>query len=1751
MESLLNYQYDVSERIGKAKINFKKSPKDRLTKDYIESKLETLEQLWLEFRNSHKELMQIVGIDELKGSKYMSEEIYDSTEEEFTEYKCELKRKLALFNASMSQATAGSVSVNENVKCNLVKLPKITIPSFSGKYTEWVTFRDLFMSMIHNNESLDDVQKLQYLKGYLNGEAEQLIRYIPVTGCNYAQCWRQLEERYSNKKYLSHSILKRLLSQKNATSENAAFLKDLIDTSSDCLNALSNLGIDVKSWDIIIIHLLSLKLDAETRKQWELNVTANVKSDELPTFAQFREFITGRYRALEFIDPKPSYRPAIPNVRPANSQVNYQKTLHVTEVTKMSCEYCNEDHKLCFCKGFACLDYDAKHEFVSNNRLCFNCLGNNHSVRFCQKATKCQICSRRHHSLLHPKGNLASPEKSGNLVHTVVADEETSGAGGGNTDNLEDCAPVANHMACCAKVQTNKQILLATALVNVEAKSGEYQEVRALLDQGSQASFVTESTVQGLGLKKIPVNGRISGLGGDKSGMTSKSMVILRVKSRLEPEFQIETKAYVLQNVTSLIPGKRMRAPEWIETHQLYLADPTYNTPNKIDILLGADVYCQVLKEGLLRGPAGTPVAQCTTLGWILSGQANTESEGDETVKVLHSFVDDNEVIKRFWELESEPTSTSAKILSEEELKCEEIFATTTTRNSEGRYVVRLPFREENPSCKYGDSREIAVKRLKAIERKLNKNADLKRKYNEVINEYLQLGHMELVPDNDEKREVSVYLPHHAVIREDKSTTKLRVVFDASCKNTRGVSLNDTLLIGPKLQPELRHLIMRWRIYPVCLIGDIVKMYRMVRVADEDTDYQRIVWRDNSEQEIRDYRLLTVTFGTASGPYLAVKALNQVALDHAEQYPLAAERVPKEFYMDDLMTGCETIEEGIKIYKEMTGLLNKAGFTLQKWSSNKEELLRKIDHKINEKAQDESKNVEIKNENIVKILGLTWDRKQDEFRYSVTLPPLNEPVTKRKIISDVARLFDPLGWIAPCVITGKIFIQRLWISGVQWDEEAPEEIKRDWLTYREQLPALTEFRIPRWLHTQFDDLVVELHGFCDASNVAYAATVYLRSINRKGEIRSHLIGAKTRVAPVKQVSIPRLELCGAVLLSKLLVEIAEVLDVPNNNIKAWTDSTVVLAWLNKHPCTWKTFVANRVSEILTVFDASHWSHVPTKENPADCASRGLRPSELENHTLWKNGPSFLQCETIPYTKLKNNSTQEEKSVKVHVGLIQESLFDRFSSFKKMLRVMAYCRRFITHHKLAQGEYSKRLNKWEIDEALITCLKVAQVTAFERDISEIKRVGQIKTKSSSILPLTPFLDGQNLLRVGGRLAHCHEEEIMKHPILLPHNSHLSKLIIANAHEKTYHGGPQLMLNFIRSAYWILGAKNLVKRHVRKCVKCIRYKADQTNQLMGSLPAVRVTPARPFSRSGVDYAGPISLRTTKGRGHRAYKGYICLFICMVTKAIHLEVVSDLSSRGFLEAFKRFVARRGHCYELYSDNGTNFVGAAKELKELFDIEKSTQAQEISESLASQCTTWHFIPARAPNFGGLWEAGIRSTKFHIKRVIGEATLTYEEMSTLLSQIEACLNSRPISVVSNEIGDPSPLTPGHFLIGEPLVTIPETNYETSTLSTLKRWQLTQRMLQNFWRRWSNEYLSQQLQRYKWTHKLPEPQIGDVVLIKEDDLPPSKWLLGRIERKHPGLDNITRVVTLKCKNSLIKRPTSKLCVLPVSRDVDG
>ncbi|XP_059056144.1 uncharacterized protein LOC131850012 [Achroia grisella] len=1725
MANLIKTQIELHKQLDKALKNFKKTPKARLTETYAQVKLELLEDLWNNFKQNHQILMITTEIN-IHESDYIKNEIYDLTEDIFTAAKCEMKEILKTFCSpnptSDSNQTTSSQSKAPTAMTPELKLPHINIPVFTGKYSEWIPFHDLFVSLIHRNSALMDVQKLHYLKSSLSGEAATLLKHIPISEANYEDAWVILQKRYNNKRFIVTSILKRLLSQKSLSTESAGTIKNLLDTTNECLSALNNIGVYTLSWDAILVHLTVTKLDPESIRLWEQQISLEDDGNSLPTFKQLCSYLESRFRTLEMLEStKTMSRPS-----------TRQNTFHTT--FKSSCKYCHGNHFIYQCKEFAHLTYTDRKRFVEQNRLCYNCLIPYHTVDKCKQRSTCRRCGKKHHSLIHPEGN--------------TSDHLSPDAGGSShiRDNRQAevaTTPVEHNVAAhYADQEMTKNVLLATALVKIHTTNGTTYSLRALIDPGSEGSFITESAAQFLGLKKTTVRCTINGLGdNDKASLTSTSMVTFVAQSRYDSNFTVPVQAFVLKSITRALPAQRIREQNWLHLHNLDLADPYFDTPGKVDILLSAEIYSEILKEGLRKGPRGTIIAQNTYLGWILLGRLHNE-ETIQSYKIttsMHLTIEDN-LLQKFWEMESD--SKHEKILTEEESRCEKMYEETYTRDKSGRFIVRLPFKEANPPCQYGSSRDIAEGRLIQLEKRFTKDSDLMKQYSHVMKEYLNLDFMEeIVEEHDRQIPTAVYIPHHAVINPKKTT--VRVVMDASCKYKNGTSLNDSLMVGPRLQPDLRHIILRWRYHKICLVADITKMYLQIKVDEASSNYQRLLWRNNSTEDIKHYRMTRVTFGTASAPYLATKTLHQLAKEETNKYPLASKITTTDFYMDDLLSGADTIETAKKIYDEMNGLMAAGKFQLQKWNTNDTELLSYM-----RKADDEVTELEFQLEGTIKTLGIVWDRTKDEFQYSVDIPDISSPVTKRSIARDVAKLFDPMGWLAPVIIIGKIFLQKLWLTGVTWDQEVPSDLAYNWLKFREELHCLSDITVERWLNTTSLDTKLELYGFSDASTVAYGAVVYARVTDSTHKIHIHLISARTKVAPVKTISLPRLELCGAVLLTRLLIEIAEHLNVPRQHIYAYTDSNVVLSWLQKHPSTWKTFVANRTSEIITSLPGHHWFHVPSKENPADLASRGVTASKLKKETLWWKGPEWLRRDTIPHMitlpDLKEGEI-EQRPVKVFTTQIENNfseIFTRFSTVTRLQRVIALCKRF---GQIRINKFPKYVTAEELDNALKACILICQQEEFSKDIASIKDSKAVK-QYSNLRSLSPFLDKNGILRVGGRLRHANIPEEAKHQIILPDCHYLSKLIIANAHKKTLHGGPTLMLSFLRQNYWILGVKRMIKQEVHRCVICARHRATIGTQLMADLPPQRVTPTRPFLHSGVDFAGPVDLRISKGRGCKTSKGYLCIFICMATKAIHIEIVSSLESVDFIAAFKRFTARRGHCRHMWSDNATNFIAGNKELRALLKEQLRAVNGEILDMLARDGTEWHNIPPNAPHFGGIWEASVRSIKFHLKRILGNTTLTYEEMATVTAQVEACLNSRPISPISDDINDLQPLTPGHFLIGVPPIIVPERSYITDNINRLNRWQLVQRMVQHFWDRWTREYLSRLQQRPKWTKRHNNDiKIGDLVIVKDENLPPGKWSLARIIDVHPGDDGLIRVVSLRCRNSVIKRPLIKICRLPI------
>ncbi|XP_028982253.1 uncharacterized protein LOC114841439 [Diachasma alloeum] len=649
-------------------------------------------------------------------------------------------------------------------------------------------------------------------------------------------------------------------------------------------------------------------------------------------------------------------------------------------------------------------------------------------------------------------------------------------------------------------------------------------------------------------------------------------------------------------------------------------------------------------------------------------------------------------------------------------------------------------------------------------------------------------------------------------------------------------------------------------------------------------------------------------------------------------------------------------EELLRTAHQVTQLCLSGGFPLTKWHSNSPALLTSLQP---DSTSQEQRFIE---DSLTKILGVSWHPGTDNFKFSVTQPETSS-ITKRIILSETAQLFDPLGFLAPVVIRAKILLQALWIEKLGWDEPVSQTTAQRWSQFREELTQLSEITIPRWLGL-LTDSVVEVHGFSDASQVAMSAVIYLKVLN-KGKSQLTLVCSKTKVAPLKRLTIPRLELTAALLLAKLTKYVKDQLNLTNATTYLWTDSSVTLTWISSHSSRWKEFVKNRVALIQELTQQAHWRLVPGKENPADCASRGLSAHQLVSHKLWWKGPPWLHqdCSSWPTHALEKDLSadlEEKPGVLLHVKahpIALWNLVDRFSSFNRLLRVTAICRRFIARlRKTPNSSLRYPLTLGDLEEARILWIKLTQAAHFKDQLRAISR-GERFSKSHPLTKLTPFIDRQGVLRIGGRLKFAHIGPESRNQVIIPKESQLAQLLIGQAHLRTLHGGTQLTLRQLRSSYWILGGRAPVRSFILKCVNCTRQRGVRAQQLMGQLPPARLTPARAFLNTGIDYAGPVSLRSWKGRGHKSYKGWLAIFVCMTTSAVHLEVVSDYSAEGFIAAYRRFSSRRGIAHSLFSDCGTNFLGADKELKKLFSS-GSAQSRQLAQLLINDGTQWSFNP-------------------------------------------------------------------------------------------------------------------------------------------------------------------------------------------------
>ncbi|XP_055585525.1 uncharacterized protein LOC129738367 [Uranotaenia lowii] len=1023
------------------------------------------------------------------------------------------------------------------------------------------------------------------------------------------------------------------------------------------------------------------------------------------------------------------------------------------------------------------------------------------------------------------------------------------------------------------------------------------------------------------------------------------------------------------------------------------------------------------------------------------------------------------------------------------------------------------------------------------------------------------------------------YLPLGVVVHPNKPG-KIRLVLDAAAQ-VNGTSLNSILLTGPDLLTSLPAIIQQFRERPVAFKADIREMFHQYRIREADKHVLRFLFRTDPTIKPDVYVMDVGTFGAACSPTSAQYVKNLNASQHADQFPDAAKAIIRRHYVDDYLDSADTPEEAINRAKQVRYVHSQAGFELHSWVSNDKSFIRALGGKEDDERvplqPEDDKTRE-------RVLGIIWCPHEDIFTFSTNLrkdlsPFLNDDQrpTKRIALRCVMSLFDPLGFLSPFTIHGKILLQSLWRTGCDWDEKIDDESYTRWSQWRNKLSLIEEVKIPRCYLQNAPPKAYEslqLHVFVDASEQAYGAVAFFRIETDEGP-RCSLVMARTKVAPLKQLSIPRMELMGAVLGTRLLKLVEDSHELKVTRRLLWTDSQNVLSWIRSDQRKYKPFVAFRIGEILQETKIDEWRWVPSKANVADTLTKWGRGPCLDPEGPWFNGPDFLQQpeEMWPTQKTPTlNTTIELRACHMfHTFKTNEPIIDvsRFSRWNVLLRTICCVYRFISNcrRRIARApievipdatERLKRLvirdvectvvplKQEEYEAAEILLWKIAQRESFSCEIVITSKNRQLTSenwipieKHSVIYHCKPFLDDCDVLRMDGRTKFAEFIPYdTRFPIILPRAHEITNLLLADYHRRFAHANRETTFNEVRQRFYIPKLRSCVKRSMDNCQWCKVKRSRPHVPTMAPLPIERMTPfLRPFSHVGVDYFGPIEVIV----GRRVEKRWVVLFTCLTVRAVHLEVAHKLNTDSCIKAIRRFVLRRGPPIVIFSDNGTNLKAANKELQE--------QIRRIGTACANVFTNaktrWCFNPPSAPHMGGIWERMVQTVKTTMATLNAEHRMSDEILLTVIAEAEEIVNCRPLVYIPQDSSDAEALTPNHFLRGTVTelkdLRIAPTGLADALRSTYKR---SQYIADELWKRWLKEYVPSLNVSTKWLEDSRPLKPGDLVFIT-DDQNRNGWVRGQVAEVIVLKDGRVRQAVVRTSSGLFRRPVAKLAVIEI------
>lgn len=1661
----------------------------------------------------------------------------------------------------------------EAISANRLPIPEPNI--FSGDPLKFNHWKSSFHTLIEK-KNIPATEKIFFLQKYVGGAAKEALEgyFLTDSEDSYYAAWDLLNERYGEPFVIAKAFRDKLHSWPKLGSRESADLRKFVDFLRSCKSAMAhNESLNVLN-DGIENQKLTAKLPDWLSSRWNRKATQyQLEHRRFPSFDYFVTFLSMEasiacnpitsYHALQQSDSDKS------KVKTQTTGVYKNRTIgakilttNTSEKSIDTCVFCQKiGHSLYKCRRFIEKPVADRVKFIQVEKLCFGCLSLGHQSKGCNKRMVCDTCSKRHPTCLH-EDRLKQETKREHSEDISNSKERKP--------QLTQSQSVTKEITSNRVVQDSNNSQTSTIMpVYVSAPSDSSKEVLvyALLDSQSDSSFILEDVADVLDMDTEQVKLRLSTMTSKKTLVTCKRLKDLQIRGLFSSKKITVPKTYTRE----FIPANRTHIPTpetakaW--PHLKHLAE--HIAPQmecEIGLLIGYNCPQALMPREVVIGEENQPFAQKTDLGWsIVSYGEPNENEGDAigvshriivkkvtpvhkpTVKLrsevhyvcnthIKEVVTPDDVIKVLESDFSERVGEET-VISQEDLQFLNKLKCGIKHKQDGHYEMPLPFKQDKPDIP--NNMSCAVQRLKCLERKLKRDKQYCTDYINFMQDIITRGDAEKVPEEELNNHPAWYIPHHGVYHPQKPG-KIRVVFDCSAR-FQDTSLNDHLLTGPDLTNSLVDVLCRFRKGPVAVICDVERMFHQFHVRPEDQDYLRFLWWENGDFESPPsvFRMRVHLFGAASSPGCANFGLKHIAVEGQGQVNQDTVKfVQQNFYVDDGLVSVMSDSEAIQLVEEARKLCSVGKLRLHKFISNSDKVLKAIPKE--ECAQSvKDLDMALGEPLMERALGVQWCVFSDDFQFRVTVK--ERPLTRRGVLSTVASIYDPLGFVAPFLLRGKLLLQQMCRDKVGWDEPLPEELRTQWELWLQDLQNLSNVKIKRcYIPERFTDVKkYELHHFSDASVTGYGECSYLRAVSASGEVHCSLVMGKARVAPSKVTTIPRLELSAAVVAARTSVMLRKELEIDGLQEYFWTDSKVVLGYLNNDAKRFHVFVANRIQRIKSTTDPDQWQHVKSEDNPADHASRGLMAHQLVSSN-WFTGPDFLWEQDLPagnvtVGEVSDDDPELRKAQVLNTKAKEErTLLDRlskFSDWKRAVKAIAFLKRHVKQRKGLKSKTSETTSVEERQEAELFIIKLVQEEAFSCEIKMLKQCKEIKAKdkTNKLHKLNPFIDKCDVLRVGGRLARSSLHPHVKHPAILPKTSHVSSLIIKHYHQKVHHQGRGITVNEIRAnGIWITGCSSAAASHIYKCMMCRKYRRSAQDPKMADLPEDRMESTPPFTYCGIDCFGPFYVKEAR----KEMKKYGLLFTCMCSRAVHIEMLDDLTTDAFINALRTFIAIRGNVRQLRCDQGTNFVGAKREfMNAMKDLDHEQMKEYGCEFIMNTPSSSHM--------GGVWERQIKTIRSVLIAILDQSAkrLDTASLRTFLYEVMAIINSRPLTI--EHLNDPTslePLTPNHILMMKSsMIAPPPGQFVKQDLYLRKRWRQVQFLSNDFWARWKKEYLLNLQQRQIWQTDKRDTKVNDIVIICDDSSPRSQWKLARVTEVYPSADGKVRKVKLLVSDSTLDK----------------